>query len=256
MGLSVGGSFAALGLVVGGFLRAALVFFGPVLTFLRRGKVCWKVILLGHCAGEPSREPPPSPPWGVYPRVGGGTHQLPLRRGAVHGLSPRGRGNLQHQINACLPLGSIPAWAGEPVCRSCSLLTSRVYPRVGGGTMLTAAPTKSSNGLSPRGRGNLRPCPSGARRTRSVPAWAGEPSTGRTMAAASGVYPRVGGGTVLTFTQNDGSTGLSPRGRGNRDGIVPLYSRVGSIPAWAGNHTGELPMGWSRGSIPAWAGEP
>ncbi len=39
MGLSVGGSFAALGLV-GGFLRAALVFFGPVLPFLRRGKVC------------------------------------------------------------------------------------------------------------------------------------------------------------------------------------------------------------------------
>ena len=39
LGLSVGGSFAELGLV-GGFLRAALVFFGPVLPYLRRGKVC------------------------------------------------------------------------------------------------------------------------------------------------------------------------------------------------------------------------
>ena len=55
LGLSVGGSFAALGLV-GGFLRAALVFFGPVPTFLRRGKVCWKVILLEESAGEPRRE--------------------------------------------------------------------------------------------------------------------------------------------------------------------------------------------------------
>ena len=52
LGLSVGGSFAALGLVVGGFLRAALVFFGPVPTFLGSGKVCWKVILLGESAGH------------------------------------------------------------------------------------------------------------------------------------------------------------------------------------------------------------
>ena len=57
-GLSVGGSFAALGLVVGGFLRAALVVFGPVPTFLGSGKVCWKVILLGESAGGTAMSSP------------------------------------------------------------------------------------------------------------------------------------------------------------------------------------------------------
>ena len=79
-GLSVGGSFAALGLVVGGFLQAALVFFGPVPTFLGSGKVCWKVILLGESAGI---DPSSGPAWRWtcrFPRRRGGE---PYRRTSI-----------------------------------------------------------------------------------------------------------------------------------------------------------------------------
>ena len=93
LGLSVGGSFAALGLVVGGFLQAALVFFGPVPTFLGSGKVCWKVILLGESAGEPCPPVGANPNQRVYPRACGGTVAWQLRRTLAAGLSPRLRGN-------------------------------------------------------------------------------------------------------------------------------------------------------------------
>ena len=51
------------------------------------------------------------------------------------------------------------------------------------------------------------------------------------------VYPRVGGGTLVSsytaFTAFRAS-GLSPRGRGNRKADRSLYPIFRSIPAWAG----------------------
>ena len=56
-----------------------------------------------------------------------------------------------------------------------------------------------TSGLSPRGRGNpyvtVSPTPAG----RSIPAWAGEPLRSLPPAAATRVYPRVGGGTMRTW---------------------------------------------------------
>ena len=97
--------------------------------------------------------------WRVYPRVGGGTLD-PWRR------LPR-------------PVGSIPAWAGEP-CGICPKL-------------------HAIKGLSPRGRGNRRlrpvkPCPAGG----LSPRGRGNPKV-------------LGGGTALGRIKH----GLSPRGRGN-----------------------------------------
>ena len=73
LGLSVGGSFAALGLVVGGFLQAALVFFGPVPAFLGSGKV----MLEGNS----------------FRREYGGTAPAAVIAPPINGLSPRLRGN-------------------------------------------------------------------------------------------------------------------------------------------------------------------
>ena len=90
------------------------------------------------------------------------------------------------------------------------------------------------NGLSPRGRGNLRPRDYEMGGMGSIPAWAGEPASSPPSRGTSGVYPRVGGGTAGLAASNDAGQGLSPRGRGNRGRLGYLREPDGSIPAWAG----------------------
>ena len=185
-------------------------------------------------AGEPKMSKTRHPDLRVYPRVGGGTFlQLSLDhlRG---GLSPRGRGNHEHDHQQHSGMGSIPAWAGEPVRRNCPPCRIRVYPRVGGGTTGAGGFGGYTGGLSPRGRGNrtLRIWRGGARG--SIPAWAGEPEYGCTMAVSLGVYPRVGGGTRSARARRLRAEGLSPRGRGNHAPLEGFHAPTGSIPAWAG----------------------
>ena len=51
---------------------------------------------------------------------------------------------------------------------------------------------------------------------------------------AGGVYPRVGGGTLLRGAPETAAGGLSPRGRGNPGISFSLLLAGRSIPAWAG----------------------
>ena len=103
-----------------------------------------------------------------------------------------------------------------------------------------------ADGLSPRGRGNLRrpracPSPSG-----SIPAWAGEPIP----IVPESVYPRVGGGTFHRRKLVPASAGLSPRGRGNH--VVAQDSAVdrGSIPAWAGEPVRSIARSYASSVYP------
>ena len=54
---------------------------------------------------------------------------------SAEGLSPRVRGNLFRGLGLVLPDGSIPACAGEPGNTFLPLSSTRVYPRVCGGTI-------------------------------------------------------------------------------------------------------------------------
>ena len=153
------------------------------------------------------------------------------------GLSPRGRGNRRQIVRVLAPVRSIPAWAGEP-CRVLRIIVQvQVYPRVGGGTVLTTVQESAQEGLSPRGRGNQEGNMSETGNERSIPAWAGEPcrTTGRSSYCE--VYPRVGGGTSGRWSRRPLMKGLSPRGRGNLQGNAEKGSRARSIPAWAGEPT-------------------
>ena len=186
--------------------------------------------------------------------MGGGTICTVILTVSSRGLSPRGRGNRLFAKASSLCMGSIPAWAGEPLPCSVASIRRQVYPRVGGGTQIRSntcrhywvyprvgGGTNSSSwislafsGLSPRGRGNpaqftrLQPCQG------SIPAWAGEPSHRGEPRSFQGVYPRVGGGTPLLFARLRPVEGLSPRGRGNQPTVTHTPQVVGSIPAWAG----------------------
>ena len=57
-------------------------------------------------------------------------------------------------------------------------MSSRVYPRVGGGNRFEDAGQSVEGGLSPRGRGKLAEPVRGQSACRSIPAWAGETAHG------------------------------------------------------------------------------
>ena len=135
----------------------------------------------------------------VYPRVGGETRQLGIVRLHGWGLSPRGRGNPVQTARAAAKDGSIPAWAGKPTGPACQPPNKWVYPRVGGETRNVPFQQQHQVGLSPRGRGNLWPYPLSSRCSRSIPAWAGKPRSGRSRVLWIRVYPRVGGETTGTI---------------------------------------------------------
>ncbi len=111
----------------------------------------------------------------AYPRVGGETIQDTDTITLETGLSPRGRGNpfgmsLSHTVQ-----GTIPAWAGKPPAPLLSDFWCRDYPRVGGETMTGLKVIAGSQGLSPRGRGNLQRLTGAAAGGGTIPAWAGKP---------------------------------------------------------------------------------
>ena len=105
----------------------------------------------------------------------------------------------------------------------------------------------SASGLSPRVRGNLRWPRFTAAWGRSIPTCAGEPASTPTAGGASGVYPRVCGGTAWASLSHRNWTGLSPRVRGNhlrRPAAAPGHR---SIPACAGE-----PRRMTGCGLPAW----
>ena len=71
----------------------------------------------------------------VYPRACGGTPSADEVPALPPGLSPRVRGNRNHDRGFAVAFGSIPARAGEPETKISRLPMRRVYPRACGGTL-------------------------------------------------------------------------------------------------------------------------
>ena len=105
-------------------------------------------------AGQPRKTRRDSRSHGVYPRVGGATPKLRAYPPPGRGLSPRGRGNRSPSSEYEYSVGSIPAWAGQPVAHLPGVGAPGVYPRVGGATFPGPPRACRGTGLSPRGRGN------------------------------------------------------------------------------------------------------
>ena len=206
-------------------------------------------------AGKPKTCSSPRSTIRVYPRVGGETRRRFRPKFRPKGLSPRGRGNLERQRYDRLPLRSIPAWAGKPTMVACTPSRSGVYPRVGGETTVEEHPDSIRVGLSPRGRGNLDQSVQDKDALGSIPAWAGKPVKSPTLLRLCRVYPRVGGETLHPTGDSESTTGLSPRGRGNRPRHQIGRGRSRSIPAWAGKPAATCSGGRTRRVYPRVGGE-
>ena len=100
--------------------------------------------------------------------------------------------------------------------------------------------SNTTNGLSPRVRGNRTPTLFVSSSNRSIPARTGEPSPTTTRAPPIPVYPRAYGGTRPRHRPPTSYAGLSPRVRGNRAPLARCPAGAGSIPA----RTGEPSAGY------------
>ena len=170
--------------------------------------------------------------------MGGGNLISALRPPPFEGLSPRGRGKRQPLSVWTDAGGSIPAWAGETCHRRCQARRLGVYPRVGGGNLPICCQSILHKGLSPRGRGKLLAQIGVGVSNWSIPAWAGETDDMTQKAHYHAVYPRVGGGNDFLMARYGTADGLSPRGRGKRNGEYRVKGWRRSIPAWAGETRG------------------
>ena len=185
-----------------------------------------------RACGEPPQMPCERSVARVYPRACGGTPSRSTACCISLGLSPRLRGNLliPSAINAVSR--SIPAPAGEPPTARTTWATWRLYPRACGGTANAKPSPASSNGLSPRLRGNHD---DGDRResySRSIPAPAGEPGTDLRGRSLTRVYPRACGGTLPEVHCVCGLPGSIPAPAGepfqlfDAERIVGVYPRA------------------------------
>ena len=148
------------------------------------------------------------------------------------------------------PLWSIPACAGEPPSHWRIAPTSKVYPRVCGGTGYRVWVMWGRLGLSPRVRGNRFHALNRCMAWRSIPACAGEPVFRPRAAVKHMVYPRVCGGTESGGAACRPGGGLSPRVRGNLSRRKDEPVSGGSIPACAGEPSGQYPVHQGRRVYP------
>ena len=185
-------------------------------------------------AGEPHCSPLSPRQRRVYPRVCGGTVGRLAAADAQRRLSPRMRGNQHRRLRRQRAKPSIPAYAGEPYSVQNIQRTACVYPRVCGGTSPSSHALNSALGLSPRMRGNPIRRRGNDQIHRSIPAYAGEPTSHPRAVPRGRVYPRVCGGTRRLELLGFAAQGLSPRMRGNHGRAVQAFNASRSIPAYAG----------------------
>ena len=201
-------------------------------------------------AGEPRREVVRPCLHEVYPRVCGGTAEDGTPFQAKGGLSPRLRGNPNFTFDVPSASGSIPASAGEPPRARSQEHSSRVYPRVCGGTADLQGLSPEQQGLSPRLRGNLIELAKKSINPGSIPASAGEPEWPPSGSKLNRVYPRVCGGTGMAALRKQAQQGLSPRLRGNPEPMWHGLYLQRSIPASAGEPHGRPWAGLLRTVYP------
>ena len=103
-----------------------------------------------------------------------------------------------------------------------------------GGTITVQTSGRRRRGLSPLARGNQSSPGQGRHPPGPIPACAGEPFAQTSRLPGAGAYPRLRGGTALSWPHRSHHHGLSPLARGNHVSDQTKRLAWGPIPACAG----------------------
>ncbi|MFW5397406.1 MAG: hypothetical protein XXXNARYT_003134 [Candidatus Accumulibacter regalis] len=151
------------------------------------------------------------------------------------GSSPRLRGTRCRQGDAEPVLRFIPAPAGNAVSPSCGRIISAVHPRACGERCWKMRVVSPVGGSSPRLRGTLKGSSDHRRRSRFIPAPAGNALRVFSPYGEVTVHPRACGERKSSARRARALTGSSPRLRGTRLPVICRHRFTRFIPAPAGN---------------------
>ncbi len=170
----------------------------------------------------------------VDPRGCGGDPSFKSCRQPARGRSPRVRGRLALATCAFRRVRSIPAGAGETHRATVARVSRRVDPRGCGGDQAGEWSEAIDNGRSPRVRGRPGAVRKAVSRCRSIPAGAGETTSGIRYPGYKRVDPRGCGGDLMELGKGRPGNGRSPRVRGRQKRQANGRGSRRSIPAGAG----------------------
>ena len=187
------------------------------------------------CAGNGGRKRPPQPRRSVHPRVCGERIILPALPASHDGSSPRVRGTDERAVSADGYRRFIPACAGNGGPRSGGSAGTAVHPRVCGERRKLIGGNVAYIGSSPRVRGTGSRRRPASRRSRFIPACAGNGDGGSRIGPRRAVHPRVCGERATRAPPSRRALGSSPRVRGTARESSPAGRGRRFIPACAGN---------------------
>ena len=186
-------------------------------------------------AGNTREQPAVRMKAAVHPRERGEHFGMPIVRLRVNGSSPRARGTLfeverEHDVTRF-----IPASAGNTAPPPRSSTTRAVHPRERGEHRPYWRQISSSRGSSPRARGTRVVKQPEDRRTRFIPASAGNTCPAPRTTRVRSVHPRERGEHTSANAAMCCGYGSSPRARGTPGAALQYQAVHRFIPASAGN---------------------
>ena len=152
--------------------------------------------------------------------------------------------------------GPSPQVRGSRVPAPRAICSPRVHPRRCGGADLPIAKLPRAWGPSPQVRGSRDDRQHQLVRIGSIPAGAGEPTTGFSPCLPARVHPRRCGGAVVATAAASSTWGPSPQVRGAQRELYDARGERGPSPQVRGSRAQGRADGRGGGSIPAGAGEP
>ena len=171
----------------------------------------------------------------VHPRASGERRPASSARRSAAGSSPRERGTLGQRSGPCPSIRFIPARAGN-ARRTCRTTRREpVHPRASGERAIAPLCHFLQSGSSPRERGTHQGAADRGRRSRFIPARAGNAAAPTRIPRRTPVHPRASGERSLRSRTCAGLPGSSPRERGTRNRHQRRDGDHRFIPARAGN---------------------
>ena len=171
--------------------------------------------IIPACAGNTTASTRERPSSWDHPRVCGEHDGLNVGMPVKLGSSPRVRGTRHGQASVDIPVGIIPACAGNTSSHQVTELFLRDHPRVCGEHLACTHIRSYVRGSSPRVRGT--------------------PQVVDVHRLNGGIIPACAGNTEPIQQGIRAAQGSSPRVRGTLPPIPAVPRRVGIIPACAGN---------------------
>ena len=144
-------------------------------------------------AGNTSRSSLRCPLSRDHPRVCGEHTSKTLSRSASKGSSPRMRGTLSHAVEFSLHAGIIPAYAGNTILLSPTMVFRWDHPRVCGEHSFAVCWIRRKRGSSPRMRGTLLLVSALPASAGIIPAYAGNTPAAQMLECRTRDHPRVCG---------------------------------------------------------------